>query len=147
MLLVSIFTGITIAGVAFQHKAQTTPGMLQTHPNVVPLYLSLIVAECALVYGVWAGVHRYGVTLRDLVGGRWASAKDVLIDIGVAAIVWLVWLGIQFGVGHLWGKSSAKSIDILTPQRTLEVVLWFALSVSAGIAEEIAFRGFLPGGL
>lgn len=52
-LLVSIFLGVTIAGALFQRHAQSSPGMLQQHPNVVPLYLSVIAVEWFLVYGVW----------------------------------------------------------------------------------------------
>jgi hypothetical protein len=45
VLLVSIFLGLTIAGALFQRHAQSAPGTLHQHPNVVPLYLSVIVVE------------------------------------------------------------------------------------------------------
>ena len=141
-LLVSIFAGITIAGVVFQRKAQATPGMLQTHPNVIPLYLSMMAAELGLVYGCWVGVHLRGGGFRDLIGGRWLSAKDVMVDIALAAVVWILWLGIQIGVSRLWGANSAKSMNVLTPQHSIEIVLWFVLCVTAGFAEEVAFRGY-----
>ncbi len=70
VLLVCIFLGLTIAGALFQRRAQSTPGVLQEHPNVVPLYLSVIAAEWLLVYGVWAGIRKRGLGLRDLVGPR-----------------------------------------------------------------------------
>jgi len=140
-LLVSIFLGITIAGALFQRHAQSSPGMLQQHPNVVPLYLSVIAVEWFLVYGVWAGVRSRGVRVRDLVGGRWDSARKVLTDIVLAIVVWILWIGIQVGVSRMV-PSHAKSVSALLPQSSLEVVLWIATSLTAGICEEVAFRGY-----
>ena len=141
VLLVTIFLGITIAGALFQRHAQSSTGALQRHPNVVPLYLSLIAVEWLLVYGVWAGIHSRGVRLVDLIGGRWHSAKDILIHIALAIVVWILWLGIQAGVSRMV-PSHAKSVSALLPQNPLEVVLWIATSLSAGFCEEVAFRGY-----
>jgi uncharacterized protein len=141
VLLVTIFLGITIAGALFQRHAQSSSGALQQHPNVVPLYLSLIAVEWLLVYGVWAGIRSRGVRLADLIGGRWHSAKDILIDIALAIAVWILWLGIQAGVSRMV-PSHAKSVSALLPQNPLEVALWIATSLSAGFCEEVAFRGY-----
>jgi uncharacterized protein len=141
VLLVSIFLGVTIAGALFQRHAQSTVGALQQHPNVVPLYLSVIAVEWFLVYGVWVGIKDRGVPLRDLIGGRWKSARDVLIDLVLAIVVWILWIGIQFAVSHMV-PSHAKSVSALFPQSLLEVVLWIATSLSAGFCEEVAFRGY-----
>lgn len=141
VVLVGIFLGVTIAGALFQRHAQSTPGVLQQHPNVVPLYLSLIVVEWLLVYGVWAGIHIRGVRLRDLIGGRWNSAKEVLIDLILAIVVWILWIGIQVGVSRMI-PSHAKSVSALFPQSLLEVVLWIASCLTAGFCEEVAFRGY-----
>lgn len=141
VLLVSIFLGLTIAGALFQRHAQSTSGVLQQHPNVVPLYLSVIAVEWFLVYGVWAGIHIRGVRLVDLIGGTWHGAKNVLIDIVLAIVVWILWIGIQVGVSRMV-PSHAKSVSTLFPQSLLEVVLWIATSLSAGFCEEVAFRGY-----
>jgi len=141
VLLVSIFLGVTIAGALFQRHAQSTSGVLQQHPNVVPLYLSVIAVEWFLVYGVWAGIRIRGVRLVDLIGGRWHDAKNVLIDIVLAIVVWILWVGIQVGVSRMV-PSHAKSVSMLFPQGLIEVVLWIATSLSAGFCEEVAFRGY-----
>jgi membrane protease YdiL (CAAX protease family) len=141
VLLVGIFLGITIAGALFQRRAQSTPGALQQHPNVVPLYLSVIAVEWLLVYGVWAGIKTHGVPLRDLIGGRWSSAKDVLIDLVLALVVSILWAGIQAGIARMV-PTDAKSVSSLFPQSFLEVVLWMLTSLSAGFCEEVAFRGY-----
>jgi uncharacterized protein len=141
LLLVSIFLGITIAGALFQRHAQSSSDALQQHPNVVPFFVSLIAVEWLLVYAVWAGIRSRGVRLVDLIGGSWHSAKDILIDIGLAIIVWILWLGIQAGVSRMV-PNHAKYVSALFPQNPLEVVLWIATSLSAGFCEEVAFRGY-----
>ncbi len=57
LVLVLIFLALTVAGASFQREARSQPGMLQQHPRVAPLYLSLIVAEWALECGSTA-THR-----------------------------------------------------------------------------------------
>jgi membrane protease YdiL (CAAX protease family) len=141
-LLAGIMLALTVAGALFQRKAQATPGMLTQHPNVIPTYLSIIAMEMALIWGVWAGIKDYRVTLRELTGGRWSSAKDVLIDCGLGVVVWILWIGIQTGIVRLWGTSHAVSVAALFPQSPVEVALWIVASISAGFAEEIAFRGY-----
>jgi uncharacterized protein len=141
VLLICIFLGVTLGGALFERHAQSTSGALQQHPNVVPLYLSLMAVEWFLVYGVWAGIRVRGVRLIDLIGGRWHSARDVLVDIGLAVVAWSLWIGIQVGVSRLI-PSNAKSVSTLFPQTFLEIVLWIAISLSAGFCEEVAFRGY-----
>ncbi len=55
-------------------------------------------------------------------------------------------MGDLVGVDKLWsqvfGISHAVSILTFLPRRPLEVALWIAVSISAGISEEIAFRGY-----
>ena len=141
VMLVGIFLGVTIAGALFQRHAQSAPDVPRQHPNVVPLYLSVIAAEWFLMYGVWAGIKTYSVGLRDLIGGRWKSAKDFVIDLALAMVVWLLWIGLQVGVSRMV-PSHAKLVSSLFPESILEVVLWIACSLSAGFCEEVTFRGY-----
>src|ERR1700758_2592546 len=59
----------------FQRHARSEPGMLQQHPRVVPLYVSLMAMEWGLFVWVWrGGLRKTGTKLRELIGGKWASA-------------------------------------------------------------------------
>ena len=49
------------------------------------------------------------------------------------SFLWVRWLG----VGH------AASISPLAPRGIAEAILWVLLSISAGISEELVFRGYL----
>lgn len=142
-LLVGLFLLLTVSGSLFQRGAQANPGALQQHPRMWPVYLSLIAMEWALVWYVWRGVRRTGTRLRDLIGGRWASAKDVLVDAILACGLWALWVGVTTAWEKWLGASHAASIRTFLPERMPEILLWIAVSISAGICEEIVFRGYL----
>src|ERR1700721_3650561 len=91
-LLIALFLGLAVGGAFFQRRARAEPGMLQQHPQVVPLYLSLMAMEWGLFVWVWrGGLRKTGTKLRELIGGKWASAKDVLVGGGLAPGVWPAW--------------------------------------------------------
>lgn len=142
-LLVALFLGIAMSGAFFQRQAHSEPRMLQQHPNVVPLYLSATAMEWGLFVYVWrGGLRRTGTKLSELIGGRWASAKDVLVDIGLALGLWSTWTLVEIAWNRWRGPVHAASIQTLLPRRALEILLWIAVSISAGICEEMAFRGY-----
>ncbi len=61
----------------------------------------------------------------------------------IALPFWAVWEGAAYGVHWLLGPSSAKSVNALLPQNGLEILLWILTSITAGICEELAFRGYV----
>lgn len=142
--------------VAMGYIAQSAPAgsgsgatsrQLASHNQAVSIYLTLIAMDWALLYYCWAGVHRFGGNLATLSGGRWTSWKSVAVDVAIALPFWVLWEGAAYGVHWLLagsaGSGAAKTVDSLLPKSWLEIVLWIATSLTAGICEEIAFRGFL----
>jgi membrane protease YdiL (CAAX protease family) len=143
VLFVALFLALTLGGAFFQREARSEPGRMLQHPNVVPLYLSLVAMEWGLFFYVWkGGLRRSGTKLRDLIGGRWRSLRDVAIDATLALGIWTVWMIIEKGWEHWFGPEHAASIQTFLPRRGVEILLWVAVSVSAGICEEVAFRGY-----
>ena len=142
-ILVAVFLAIAAAGGIFQAHGPSVGGAGATRPDVVPLYASLLLLEWGLVYFVWRGIRRRGTRVRDLIGGRWAGPGDLARDAAVAALLWLLWLGIQRGFDLWFGADHARSVAPLLPRGFVEVPLWIALSLSAGFCEELVFRGYL----
>lgn len=121
---------------------EASSGHLGHHSQAIPIYLTAILIDWALLYYCWVGVHRRGGNLKTLSGGRWTSWKSLATDVGIAVPFWALWEGAACGVHWLLGASSARSVDSLLPQTLLEILIWIATSMTAGICEEMVFRGY-----
>ncbi len=143
-----LLIGAAVAGFGFlaQHTAGgagAEAGQLASHSQAIPVYIGAILADWALLWYVWAGVHRRGGNLATLSGGRWKSWKSLGVDLAIAVPFWLLWEGSALAVHRLLGLSSAKSVTSLLPQSLLEILIWIGASITAGICEELVFRGYL----
>jgi membrane protease YdiL (CAAX protease family) len=143
-----IMAGLTAWGFHSQQAGigkagDAAAGQLAGHNEWLSFYLTSILGNCALLYYCWAGVHHYGGNLATLTGGRWTSWKAVFSDLAVALPFWVLWEAVAYGVARLMGPSEAKSASDLLPKSLLEILLWIAVSVTAGFCEEIQCRGYL----
>ena len=127
-----------------------TPGR---HPvaehSKLPQYLWGMTWEWILLGFTWLGIRKR-VKLRELIGGRWASVEDFLLDVVFAGAFWvcaLIVLGSGAKLMHLdqAGKieSMRKQLGFLIPGSKLELAVWFCMSATAGFCEEVIFRGYL----
>jgi len=146
----AIMAALLVLGLYQQHAgggngagSNQASGQLASHGYAIPIYLTALVMDWLLLCFCWAGVHRHGGKLWDLAGGRWASWRDVFTDLAIVLPFWAVWEGAAYGVHLLLGSGSAKTVDSLLPKSLVEILLWIATSVTAGICEEMAFRGYL----
>lgn len=141
MLLIQL--ALVAFGFWLQHRSGTgSDSVLPQKRNVVPFYLSVIALEWGLVATVRGAVNDRGIKLRDLIGVRWGNWKDVVRDIAICIPFLIVWESSARLMHRLLGPDQAKSIGSLLPQSSVEVALWIAVSISAGICEEIVFRGY-----
>lgn len=143
---------VVAMGFVAQRASTSNPGaagagQLASHNRAIPIYLAAIGMDWALLYYCWAAVHRFGGNLRTLTGGRWTSSQEVFKDMGIAVPFLLVWESTAYGVARLLagaaGSNSAKAVDSLLPQSLIEILIWIGTSITAGVCEEIVFRGFL----
>lgn len=118
-------------------------GQLGAHSQAIHVYLGAILMDWVLLYYCWAGIHRRGGDLTTLSGERWRSWQAIAIDVSIALPFWAAWEGAAYGVHWLLGPTSAKAVDALLPQSPGEILLWIFASMTAGICEELAFRGYL----
>ncbi len=142
-VVVTIFVALGIAGALGQARAHASPAALASHPNVMPLYLSLIAAEWALVMYVRHGLRRTGTTITDILGGAIGERRQLLTDALLGVGLWGGWTLAELAWTHWSGATGAATVRPFLATRVGEVALWIALSISAGFAEELVFRGYL----
>ena len=115
------------------------------NPRHVPAYLTTIVVEWLMFALVIWGVRRHGVPLDRVLGPRWRSLGEVLRDIATAAAFWIVSIIVLSILARFVPAGSTNFILEMLPAGRLEIALWIAISLTAGICEETIFRGYLQG--
>ena len=150
VIFLAIMAALLLLGLYAQHAgggngtaANQGSGQLASHGYAIQIYLSALVMDWLLLYFCWVGVHRHGGKLWDLAGGRWSSWRDVFSDLAVALPFWGVWEGAAYGVHWILGPDNSKTVDSLLPKSLVEVLVWIATCITAGICEEMACRGYL----
>ena len=107
-----------------------------------PLYVGLIAVEFAFVWFVAIGIRAHGRTLIDLTGRRWRSVAEGLSDF-VLAIATATLLRFCGRLLHRVMGGWSSSTGFLLPATAWESALWIAVSLVAGVCEELVYRGYL----
>jgi uncharacterized protein len=144
LLLAVALVGHSLLGFHTQHK------FLSSHGHVM-LYLVTMLWEWLMVGYVLLGIRIRKARLRDLIGGRWASPEDALIDVGLGAAtclgiyILLALLALPLGMLKNAGQTlqdSKQNLQFLAPGSGFELGVFLALCMTAAICEEIIFRGY-----
>ena len=142
VILVAILLAIAAYGVYGQQMAaKASPAA--TRGSLLPLYLTLLVAEWALVRYVMVGLRKGATPFRELLGRRWTGWKDVLRDVALALAVFAIWTAGSSFVDQLSHVETPKAVENMLPRGGAEIAVWILLSLSAGFCEEVVYRGYL----
>jgi len=132
-----LFAGLAAAGA--MNRGNTT--LTAPSSSHLPLYVSLIAAEVGLIYLIRLGLSKGGSSLKDIAGPMSPSIPSWVRDILIAAVLWGAWIAIELVASRF--VHSTPQISGLIPHGPTDGVIWIAVSVAAGVAEEITFRGYL----
>lgn len=108
----------------------------------VSLYLSLIAVELAIVWFVAIGIHAAGYNLIDLLGRRWRNAFDAFGDAFLALATVAILRFSSPALYYVFGRW-ASNTGFLLPKTFSESIVWIVVSGTAGICEELVYRGYL----
>jgi membrane protease YdiL (CAAX protease family) len=133
-----------LAAWAFLGKIIADQMRAAVNPHRLRFYLLTLFFEWLLFIFVVVGVRRSGAPARFVLGDRWQSVRQVLRDIGIAAAFWLVSAGLLLVLGWLLRVAGHHpNMEYILPHGGVELTVWIALSITAGICEETVFRGYL----
>ncbi len=139
ILFVIILLGLS----ALQGQPKVAAGAARL-PSRIALYVSTVIYEIFLLGYVWLlGLKLRRVPLREIIGGKWNSWRDFWRDVGVAALFWLVVVGVLFVFSISLKFSGVEAAKILLPETAKELALFVMLACVAGFCEEVIFRGYL----
>jgi len=138
-LIVSLVVGVSV----FNSRPMRLSGLAAHH---VQRYLSGIGVEWLLFLLIWWGLRMKRVSLAEVFGFR-RGLRAWGEDFAAAGIFWIIsifvlaCIGIVAQLFHL--SAPQKALAALAPRNAQEILLWIALSCTAGFVEEFAFRGYL----
>jgi hypothetical protein len=145
-LLVIMIISLSVAGVRQLRTFGSQPLHLAAN------YILTIAYEWVLAALVLWGLHMRKVPLRQLLGEHRPGVSAWLHDLGFALGYWALALLVLAMLGNVLVKMSGSHIDPqkigdvtqkLAPVTGLEMMLFLILSISAGVCEELVFRGYL----
>jgi CAAX protease family protein len=143
VVLIAVLLGFSLASAPAQSEFVDQHGRMA-------IYIMTMVWEWMLTFYVIWGLRRMQVPLKDVIGERWKGPFDALLDAAIAGGFWLLSALVLAGMAYALGLAKAQNIQaareqisFLFPHSGLEVVAWTLLSATAGVCEEIIFRGYL----
>jgi membrane protease YdiL (CAAX protease family) len=145
-LMVVLIIGLSVAGARQLHSFGNHPLHLVANYSLTIAY-EWILAALAL----W-GIHMRKIPLRQLLGEQRPGARAWLVDAGLALAYWgiavmlLALLGkalVEISGSHIDPQKIGDVTQRLAPVSGFEMTLFLVLSISAGICEELVFRGYL----
>jgi uncharacterized protein len=135
---------VLVAGVSLLNSRSTQVSALAAHHP--QRYLSGIAVEWLLFLLVWWGLRMKRVALAEIFGFR-RGLRAWTEDFAAAGVFWIIALMVLACIGilaqllHLGAPQ--KALAAMAPGNAQEMLLWIALSCTAGFVEEVAFRGYL----
>lgn len=112
------------------------------NPQRLTIYERTILFEWLVLGLVLLGVKLGGSPFATVLGDRWRSIRQFFGDAGIGLLFLVLTIMITSVLGAQGGLTD-KAIQFLLPQGRLELAVWIALSISAGICEEAVYRGYL----
>ena len=115
--------------------------------NRALIYALTMAIEWLIVAFIALGARWKGASLRSLTGNNSPTLRSIARDLGLA-IAYLIAANIVLGgigaiLGHFIHNTPNAAIKNFLPHTALEIALWLLLSLTAGICEELIFRGYL----
>jgi hypothetical protein len=141
-VIVLLLLGISVVNALTHHLASRSRSHLT-------MYAVTLVWEWILLALVHWGLLMRGTPLRQLLGLRRRGVAELWTDIAIALGFWFASLIILGAVGlllrlaHLHPENIRGVVSQMAPASAGELAFWIALSISAGICEELIFRGYL----
>jgi membrane protease YdiL (CAAX protease family) len=105
------------------------------------IYLPTIIIQWLIFIAVALGIYREKSTFRSIgfVRLRW---KDLFLAVGFLLVSNLI-LAILQQLLSLFGMAISQDVDVLVNKARETIWWWLAVSVTAAICEETAFRGYI----
>ena len=112
------------------------------HPDRMSLYGRTLFFQWMVFGLVIVGVRLYGASVYTVLGERWRSLHQLATDVGIGFLLLFASILVPTIIGP-HSQSADLATQFLLPRGSAEIAGWIALSLTAGVCEEVLFRGYL----
>jgi uncharacterized protein len=102
-----------------------------------------MVMEWLMLGFIWLGLRLRKQPMRVLLGENWGGVRQIPRDFGIGILFLIVSYFVLSLVSHLLKAAPNAAIRNLLPHAPAEIAVYALLAVTAGICEEMIFRGYL----
>ena len=144
LIFLAICLTVTVVS-ALNANHGSPPGAPASSNHVLQAYLWLIGLEWLWVRFVYKGMQAQRRSMLEFIGRPWFTPRQLAGDLVYAALAigfsYALFVGAQRLLPH--GEAGSNPLLPTVPSGATGIVVWIGLSLSAGICEEIVFRGYL----
>jgi membrane protease YdiL (CAAX protease family) len=136
-IVLGVQIALSVRGYLRSHQMREAIGA-----DRISLYERTILFQSMVFILVIVGVWLRGSSVYEVLGERWRSLQHVVTDAGIGLLLLLASIMVPtiFGPHSQAGDAATQ---FLLPRSGAEIAGWIALSLTAGICEEVLFRGYL----
>jgi uncharacterized protein len=131
---------VGISGLSYYARGLPSVGH---HHNRVWGYATTMLMEWLVFAFIWFGLRLRKQRLQILLGEKWEGSRKLVRDLALAIGFLITANVILSALGHLLKATTNAAIRSLLPHGPAEIAVYFLLTVTAGICEEMIFRGYL----
>ena len=141
-ILIGLMLSVAMTGLLLGARATAPVPGGGTADRIVRLYLPTIVVQWVLAaYVIFVGRRRNAFSF--LLGAGWFSLRRAMTDLAIAACAIFAIEGSEFLAARVWDARHGASVVALLPSSPGERTAWVLFAVSAGVCEELVYRGYL----
>jgi hypothetical protein len=111
--------------------------------NQIARYVTSIAMEWLMLGFVWLGLRLRNQRMRILLGENWGGIRQISRDLGIGVLFLIVANLALSLISHLLKAAPNAATLGLLPHTPAEIAVFSLLTVTAGICEEMIFRGYL----
>jgi uncharacterized protein len=144
LIFLAICLAVTVVSAMNANHGYPTSAPARSNQMVL-LYLFLIGMEWLWVRFVHRGMQAHGRSLLEFIGRPWFTPRLLAGDLLYAALALGFSYALFIGIDRVLQHSEPLTNPLLpaVPNGAAGIIVWIGLSLSAGICEEIVFRGYL----
>jgi membrane protease YdiL (CAAX protease family) len=144
LIFVAICLAVTVVS-ALNANHGSLSGAPASSNHMLQVWLWLIALEWLWVRFVYKGMQAQRRSMVEFIGRPWFTPRQLAGDLVYTALALVFSYALSVGVPQLLSQGGAAANPLLptVPSGIIGIFVWVVLSLSAGICEEIVFRGYL----